>query len=88
MQRTLAPPERRVARVSGVERLGAYHVIGAEDPDGPRDPAPGQFYMLAAAECWGGQADERPKSNMPPETRRIFDRTAPAAQESDHNGGR
>ena len=31
MERTLAPPERRVARVSGVERLGAYHVIGAED---------------------------------------------------------
>jgi dihydroorotate dehydrogenase electron transfer subunit len=60
MRRTLAPPERRVARVAGVESLGAYHVIGAEDPDGPRDPAPGQFYMLAAAEGWGGQADERP----------------------------
>ena len=31
MQRTLAPPARRVARVSGVERLGAYHVITALD---------------------------------------------------------
>ncbi|HZC14158.1 MAG TPA: hypothetical protein VE270_09085, partial [Thermoleophilaceae bacterium] len=60
MERTLAPPERRVARVSGVERLGAYHLIGAEDTDGPRDPRPGQFYMLAAEEGWGGQADERP----------------------------
>jgi dihydroorotate dehydrogenase electron transfer subunit len=60
MERTLAPPERRVARVSGVERLGAYHVIGAEDTDGPRDPRPGQFYMLAAEEGWGGRADERP----------------------------
>jgi dihydroorotate dehydrogenase electron transfer subunit len=60
MRSTLAPPERRVARVSGVERLGAYHLIGTEDSEGPRDPAPGQFYMLAAAEGWGGQADERP----------------------------
>jgi dihydroorotate dehydrogenase electron transfer subunit len=59
-QRTLAPPERRVARVAGVERLGAYHVIGAEDADGPRDPRPGQFYMLAAERGWGGQHDERP----------------------------
>ena len=25
-----------------------------------RDPTPGQFYMLAAAERWGGGADERP----------------------------
>ena len=60
MERTLAPPERRVARVAGVERLGAYHVIGAEDADGPRDPRPGQFYMLAAERGWGGQHDERP----------------------------
>jgi len=58
--RTLAPPERRVARVSGVERLGAYHLITAHDASGPGDPRPGQFYMLAAEECWGGGGDERP----------------------------
>ena len=29
------------------------------DPAGPR-PQPGQFYMLAAAERWGGGEDERP----------------------------
>jgi dihydroorotate dehydrogenase electron transfer subunit len=59
MERTLAPPERRVARVSGVERLGAYYVIGAEDASGP-EPRPGQFYMLSSARGWGGQRDERP----------------------------
>ena len=59
MERTVAPPERRVARVSGVERLGAYHVIGTEDPGGPQ-PQPGQFYMLSSEHGWGGQADERP----------------------------
>jgi dihydroorotate dehydrogenase electron transfer subunit len=58
--RTLAPPERRMARVSGLERLGAYDLITALDPWGPRDPRPGQFYMLAAAERWGGGGDERP----------------------------
>jgi dihydroorotate dehydrogenase electron transfer subunit len=58
--RTLAPPERRVAVVSGVERLGAYHLITAHDACGPTDPQPGQFYMLAADDCWGGAADERP----------------------------
>jgi dihydroorotate dehydrogenase electron transfer subunit len=58
--RTLAPPERRTARVTGVERLGAYSLITALDPDGPPDPRPGQFYMLAAAERWGGGGDERP----------------------------
>jgi dihydroorotate dehydrogenase electron transfer subunit len=58
--RTLAPPERRVAVVSGVERLGAYHLVTAHDASGPRDPRPGQFYMLAADECWGGGGGERP----------------------------
>jgi dihydroorotate dehydrogenase electron transfer subunit len=58
--RTLAPPERRTARVIGVERLGAYSLITALDPEGPPDPRPGQFYMLAAAERWGGGGDERP----------------------------
>ena len=58
--RTLAPPERRIAQVSGVERLGAYALITALDAEGPTDPRPGQFYMLAAEERWGGGADERP----------------------------
>ena len=58
--RTLAPPERRIAQVSGVERLGAYELITALDSSGPTDPRPGQFYMLAAEEGWGGGGDERP----------------------------
>ena len=58
--RTLAPPERRIARVAGVEGLGAYDLITALDAEGPTDPRPGQFYMLAAEACWGGGGDERP----------------------------
>jgi dihydroorotate dehydrogenase electron transfer subunit len=58
--RTLAPPAQRTARVTSVERVGAYHVIRALDSEGPRDPQPGQFYMLSTAERWGGGADERP----------------------------
>jgi len=49
-----------VALVSGVERIGAYSVITALDTSGPHDPRPGQFYMLASEDCWGGSADERP----------------------------
>jgi dihydroorotate dehydrogenase electron transfer subunit len=58
--RTLAPPERRRAVVVANEALGAYRLIAADDRDGPPDPRPGQFYMLAAAERWGGGRDERP----------------------------
>ena len=58
--RTLAPPARRTAHVTSVERLGAYHLIRALDSGGPADPEPGQFYMLSSAEGWGGGADERP----------------------------
>lgn len=58
--RTLAPPERRVAEVRGVRRLGAYDLITARDPAGPRDPRPGQFYMLATGDRWGAGAGERP----------------------------
>ena len=58
--RTLAPPERRLARVTEVERLGAYSLISALDEGGPQRPRPGQFYMLATAARWGGGADERP----------------------------
>jgi dihydroorotate dehydrogenase electron transfer subunit len=46
--------------VTAVERLGAYWLISALDAGGPPDPRPGQFYMLAAAERWGGGGDERP----------------------------
>lgn len=58
--RTLAPPERRIAEVKRVERVGAYDLIVARDPIGPANPRPGQFYMLAAGERWGGGCDERP----------------------------
>ena len=58
--RTLAPFGRRLARIVAVERLGGYVLLWAEDPGGPRDPRPGQFYMLAAEERWGGGEDERP----------------------------
>jgi NAD(P)H-flavin reductase len=58
--RTLAPPAQRLAHVTSVERLGAYHVIRALDSGGPSDPQPGQFYMLGTAERWGGGTDERP----------------------------
>jgi dihydroorotate dehydrogenase electron transfer subunit len=58
--RTLAPPSRRTAHVTSVERLGAYLLISALDSGGPSDPQPGQFYMLSTAERWGGGADERP----------------------------
>jgi dihydroorotate dehydrogenase electron transfer subunit len=57
--RTLAPLGRRLAEVTGRRRYGAYVVLSCDDPDGPA-PDPGQFYMLAAAERWGGGDDERP----------------------------
>ncbi|HEU0023394.1 MAG TPA: hypothetical protein VFQ12_02105 [Thermoleophilaceae bacterium] len=58
--RTQAPPERRVIPVTGVERLGAYSLVRALDPAPAPGPFPGQFYMLAATEGWGGGEDERP----------------------------
>ena len=58
-QRTIAPFGRRRLAVSARRELGAYVVLSAPDPDGPA-PRPGQFYMLAAAERWGGGEDERP----------------------------
>ncbi len=56
---SLAPLGRRLATVTEHRRVGAYDVLAVADPDGPA-PAPGQFYMLTAAERWGGGADERP----------------------------
>jgi dihydroorotate dehydrogenase electron transfer subunit len=58
-RRTLAPFGRRRLAVQARRELGAYVVLEALDPDGPA-PRPGQFYMLAAAERWGGGEDERP----------------------------
>ena len=58
--RTLAPPERRIAEVKATERVGAYDLITARDPIGPANPRPGQFYMLATGERWGGGHGERP----------------------------
>ncbi len=58
--RTLAPPERRLAKVLDSRRVGAYTLIAAADAGGPADPRPGQFYMLAAGAEWGGTSAERP----------------------------
>jgi NAD(P)H-flavin reductase len=57
---TLAPFGRRLAAVTANETVGAYTLITAADPDGPADPQPGQFYMLATEERWGGGESERP----------------------------
>ncbi len=46
--------------MTAVDQLGAYRLITALDGGGPPDPRPGQFYMLAAEERWGGGGDERP----------------------------
>jgi dihydroorotate dehydrogenase electron transfer subunit len=58
-RRTLAPFGRRALAVAGRRELGAYVVLAVDDPGGPA-PRPGQFYMLAAVDRWGGGADERP----------------------------
>lgn len=59
-RRTLAPFGRRAAVVEANEQVGAYRLICAADPDGPPDPRPGQFYMLATMERWGAGEGERP----------------------------
>ncbi len=55
----LAPLERRLARVTRAGDIGAYRLLSCTDPGGPL-PHPGQFYMLAAEQRWGGGEDERP----------------------------
>lgn len=57
--RVQAPFGRRRVAVTGVDDLGAYRVLHADDPGGPV-PWPGQFYMLASEERWGAGEDERP----------------------------
>ena len=54
-----APFGRRAATVVAREEHGAYVVLRCHDPGGPA-PRAGQFYMLAAAERWGGGEAERP----------------------------
>jgi NAD(P)H-flavin reductase len=49
-----APFGRRAAQVVAVEDLGAYRVLHVEDPEASA-PGPGQFFMLAAVERWGGE---------------------------------
>jgi dihydroorotate dehydrogenase electron transfer subunit len=57
--RALAPFGRRTLTVIERREVGAYVVLAADDPAGPV-PRAGQFYMLAAAERWGGREDQRP----------------------------
>jgi len=58
--RTLAPFGRRLGEVSANEAIGAYRLVTVDDPGGPADPRPGQFYMLATAAGWSGADGERP----------------------------
>ena len=57
--RVQAPFGRRLVPVTGSDEVGAYRVLHVADLDGPV-PWPGQFYMLASQERWGGGEDERP----------------------------
>ncbi len=57
--RVQAPFGRRAVTLTAREEHGAYTVLRAPDPGGPR-PQAGQFYMLSAAERWGGGDGERP----------------------------
>ena len=57
--RPRSPLGRRACRVTANDGVGAYRVLRVDDAGGP-EPAPGQFYMLAAAERWGAGEDERP----------------------------
>jgi dihydroorotate dehydrogenase electron transfer subunit len=50
---------RRACTVVERATYGPYVVIDVHDPEGAA-PAPGQFYMLAAVERWGGGDGERP----------------------------
>ena len=50
---------RRACTVVERTTYGPYVVADVHDPDGPA-PEPGQFYMLAAVDRWGGGDGERP----------------------------
>jgi dihydroorotate dehydrogenase electron transfer subunit len=49
-----APFGRRLCEVASVRDSGGYRVVSLIDREGP-EPQAGQFYMLAAAEGWGGR---------------------------------
>jgi NAD(P)H-flavin reductase len=53
-----APFGRRHVPLLSRRSIGPYLVLGTRDE--LARPEPGQFYMLAAAERWGGGKDERP----------------------------
>jgi dihydroorotate dehydrogenase electron transfer subunit len=53
--RTRAPFTRRRCEVVSNRTTGGYRIVAVIDADGP-EPQPGQFYMLAAADGWGGDA--------------------------------
>jgi dihydroorotate dehydrogenase electron transfer subunit len=57
--RVRAPFGRRSVPVRGRHEYGPYVVLTCADHVGPQ-PQPGQFYMLSAAERWGGGEGERP----------------------------
>ncbi|HEV3229632.1 MAG TPA: hypothetical protein VGY97_09175 [Solirubrobacteraceae bacterium] len=57
--RAVAPLGRRRAPVAYTRSLGAYGLIAVRDPISVT-PWPGQFYMLASVEGWGGGEGERP----------------------------
>ena len=57
--RVQAPFGARTVPVTAHERYGAYTVLACADTAGPR-PQAGQFYMLMAADRWGGGDGQRP----------------------------
>ena len=57
---TLAPFGRRLAPLVENREIGAYRLLIVHDLDGPADPQPGQFYMLASEDRWGAGESERP----------------------------
>jgi NAD(P)H-flavin reductase len=54
-----APFGRRISAVLSRRAVGAYVVLGI-GVGSDALPGPGQFYMLATVEGWGGGRDERP----------------------------
>lgn len=52
--RVLAPCGRRRTEVVANRASGGYRIFSVRDREGP-EPAPGQFYMLSAAEGWSGE---------------------------------
>lgn len=57
--RVQAPFGRRAVPVIDRTEYGPYVVLRVQDDTGP-EPQAGQFYMLTAAERWGGGEGERP----------------------------